>query len=761
MNEAKTSKKLPAIRLSKHKPTDANETNTQRLGTRLYAKESNEERPPCTMCHYTLEAEADRSQALNGMTKGLQNGHPHRPGYNSLGHVKRPHLRIIGFLVFSAIVTTFYILGSLSSSGYISLIRRTEDIDPEDKSTFFDYINSSSYREKSGYLVYSPSCRIPDIPPFHESIRKLYEKQKPISCSSLPLLTSVSRDEDSQGHVLHLHKKYFRKYNDGNPPTCCYNLITREDLPSDTTNEKADNVVNFSKCIKFNDSVTFSGDEQFVRVQCTVKKRKKTINVYTNLHAFIGQKVRVEEKMRDAFEKMLNTGEKSLSVMIVGIDSISRPNMIRTMPKTVKYLAYNGWYDLKGYNKMDDNTFPNLVAILAGKTYKQLTNLCFPSNKTPLDNCPLLWKNFSDSGYITAYAEDEPIIGSFNYHKKGFVKSPTDYYLRPFMLAAEKSVKTKNHAGLIICLGPMKSTDHILGYSLDFASTFAQYPTFSLFWMNSFSHNDLNTPTTMDNDMVIYLKRLSDSGALNTTMVILLSDHGMRFGKIRETYIGYLEERLPFIYFSLPEWFKTAYPSKVDNLVKNAHRLTSPFDVHMTLQDILGAKKTAEGCPKCKSLFEEVPWNRSCADAGITEHWCTCAEYKTLSTESNAVRVIAKFVVDQINLVAANYSRFLDNGTFCSKLRAKRVLSLRSKLFSKSSGYQEYVILVQTVPGDAMFEATISHNYTMKIMDTISRINSYSSQSTCMNDAYAKKYCYCVKDNPPLTLPPVTNTTIS
>uniref|UniRef100_A0A0A9ZE12 Uncharacterized protein n=1 Tax=Lygus hesperus TaxID=30085 RepID=A0A0A9ZE12_LYGHE len=456
-----------------------------------------------------------------------------------------------------------------------------------------------------------------------------------------------------------------------------------------------------------------------------------------------------------------STLEKTMSIMIVGIDSISRQNMVRTMPKTVDYLGQNGWYDLKGYNKMDDNTFPNLVAILAGMTYKQIVNLCFPSNKTPMDNCPLIWKNFSDSGYITAYAEDEPTIGTFNYHKRGFVQSPTDYYLRPFMLAAEKSVKTKLHSGLIICLGPMKSADHILDYSLNFATAFSQYPTFSLYWMNGFSHNDLNTPTTMDNDMVTYLKRLSNSGALNTTMVILLSDHGMRFGKIRETYIGYLEERLPFIYFSLPEWFKTAYPSKVDNLVKNAHRLTSPFDVHMTLQDVLGVKKTAEGCPKCQSLFEEVPWNRSCLDAGITEHWCTCAEYKTLSTESSPVRVIAKFVVDQINDIAANYSRFLQNGTSCSKLRAKRVLSMRSKVFSKSSGYQEYVILVQTVPGDALFEATISHNYTFKIVDTVSRINSYSKQSTCMNDAYAKKYCYCLKDSPSRTTPRVTNTTDS
>lgn len=313
------------------------------------------------------------------------------------------------------------------------------------------------------------------------------------------------------------------------------------------------------------------------------------------------------------------------------------------------------------------------------------------------------------------------------------------------MLAAQKSTKLKSHSGLTICLGPVSAADHILGYSLDFATSFSKYPYFSLFWLNGFSHNDLNTPTTMDSQVRSYFKSLKDTGALNTTMVIFLSDHGMRFGKIRETYIGYIEERLPFIYFWLPEWFKTAYPDKADNLVKNANRLTSPFDIYMTLADVLGVQTVAEGCPKCVSLFKEVPWNRACMDAGITDHWCTCAEYKTISTEAAPVRVIAKFVVDEINAILQNYTGDLQNGMKCSKLQAKRVLSMRSKIFSKISGYQEFVILVQTVPGNALFEATVSHKYTFNVMDSISRINSYSKQSQCMNNSYAKKYCFCEK----------------
>ncbi|MGR0295442.1 DUF229 domain-containing protein, partial [Klebsiella pneumoniae] len=85
-----------------------------------------------------------------------------------------------------------------------------------------------------------------------------------------------------------------------------------------------------------------------------------------------------------------------MSVLLIGIDSISRLNLIRTMPKTVKYLDSNGWVDLRGYNKVDDNTFPNLMAILTGKTVDQVRSSCWPTPNTRMDDCPFVWKDFSD-----------------------------------------------------------------------------------------------------------------------------------------------------------------------------------------------------------------------------------------------------------------------------------------------------------------------------------------------------------------------------
>lgn len=40
------------------------------------------------------------------------------------------------------------------------------------------------------------------------------------------------------------------------------------------------------------------------------------------------------------------------SVLLIGIDAVSRINLRRTMPQTFKYLQMNQWFELLGYNKV-------------------------------------------------------------------------------------------------------------------------------------------------------------------------------------------------------------------------------------------------------------------------------------------------------------------------------------------------------------------------------------------------------------------------
>ncbi|KAK7576640.1 hypothetical protein V9T40_012926 [Parthenolecanium corni] len=98
---------------------------------------------------------------------------------------------------------------------------------------------------------------------------------------------------------------------------------------------------------------------------------------------------------------------------------------------------------LEGYNKIAYNTLPNFIAFLIGMNVEQLVKVSHKAWNDEMDDCPFIWKNYSEEKFSTAYLEDSAPIGTFNYAKYGFLNSPTDYYARPIMKAALDFLPTK------------------------------------------------------------------------------------------------------------------------------------------------------------------------------------------------------------------------------------------------------------------------------------------------------------------------------
>lgn len=156
--------------------------------------------------------------------------------------------------------------------------------------------------------------------------------------------------------------------------------------------------------------------------------------VYSNVHQPIvfTKDIKTKKSVNN-----LKTTTRPISVLFVVIDSISRLNLVRTMPRTRNFLLENNFIELVGYNKIDDNTLPNFDALITGLNLRQSTEMCKPTEVGGLDKCPMIWYDYRNSGYVTAYAEDWSRISTYNYQKKGFKNPPTDYYFRPYMEAAE------------------------------------------------------------------------------------------------------------------------------------------------------------------------------------------------------------------------------------------------------------------------------------------------------------------------------------
>ena len=129
--------------------------------------------------------------------------------------------------------------------------------------------------------------------------------------------------------------------------------------------------------------------------------------------------------------------DKPVSVLLFGIESTSRMHLYRSLPKSMKMMKALGFVDFTGFHSLGPSTLTNYMGFLMGLPRSVVRSGCASNWTTPYDKCPLIWNNFSNANYITAYFEDGP--QSFNFFgQSGFVKQPTDYYLHPLFVAVRK-----------------------------------------------------------------------------------------------------------------------------------------------------------------------------------------------------------------------------------------------------------------------------------------------------------------------------------
>lgn len=290
-------------------------------------------------------------------------------------------------------------------------------------------------------------------------------------------------------------------------------------------------------------------------------------------------------------EKRKENPEK-LNVLIIGNDAVSRNNLLRHLPKTYDYLMKElGAIDIVGYNKIGDNTFPNVMTILTGLSYYELVNhTCMPNRGHKLDDCPFIWKNYSQKGYVTFHLEDLAWVGTFRFTRTGFVQEPTDIYNSASAFISDEHIgHNAGMKGLLgkVCQGGKLTISVLHDYSLMLAKALKGIPYFGYVWPSALTHDSLSLASAADQPNLEYLQKMHKGGYLEDTILFFISDHGLRHGSIRSTYAGMLEERLPYVLIVLPQWFKDKYPEAVRNLQINTRRLTSNYDLHATLHDVL------------------------------------------------------------------------------------------------------------------------------------------------------------------------------
>ncbi|XP_071798043.1 uncharacterized protein [Asterias amurensis] len=587
------------------------------------------------------------------------------------------------------------------------------------------------------------ACQIPEMDPFDETIKHLIFEPEPLECKGT-MATDLTRNQLSIKESVLKKMKYNQCYASTIERMSDYSsqISTPVKISFGTKNPKGYIPLQYNVTDDFTfvfcDNGTTDDFEDMSPFE--LESLYKLAPDIFDVHVGVVPKPKVKERARSIKPPSDGLG---LNVVMLGLESTSRMNFFRQLPETYQLLSSFNTIVFEGYNIVADATKGALIPLLTGKTELELPEVRQGEvNSEYVDTYPLIWNDFAKNGYATMFAEDWPGIATFNLRLNGFDKQPTDHYMRNLWNAAN----TEKH-----CLGSKPVHKVMLDYLLDYMTVYKDTPHFAFSFLVGLTHANINPLKLMDGDLYWFLADAKFYNLLNNTILLMFGDHGSRYSQIRQTLQGKLEERLPFMSMTVPHWFHRRHPELYRKLKLNSQRLMTPFDVHETLKSVLHLDVTpADVSQRGISFFNEIPEKRTCTDAHIDAHWCSCLTWEPASSEKTKQAAGAL-----IKIINKKTERVRDK---CAKLKLSMVLHAQQMVpnqkvlrFTKTDDHNQrlasfsngstvnvtelpilFQVTVETLPGNGLFEGTIkvlpqstAGIFVYETSGDISRINKY------------------------------------
>lgn len=287
------------------------------------------------------------------------------------------------------------------------------------------------------------------------------------------------------------------------------------------------------------------------------------------------------------------------------------------------------------------------------------------------------------------------------------------------------------------------------------------------------SHDDYNLVQTLDDHWTNGFRKMYKENLFNNTLLFIMADHGRRFGRIRQSQSGKVEEKLPILITIPPPWFKTVFPKSYSNMLKNRDRLVTVFDLHETLKHFLNFTDfggIGNLSQRGISIFQEIPEHHTCNDASIRPHYCACLDWVPIKNSSSNARIhkAVSIIISEIN----KWLKVTDG--LCAHVNLKSIISAHVfkpssnvMAFKKTSDYDNYFpdlaadkqltwiyyqIRFTTTPGDGDWEFTVTYfldskQYRFK-ENNLSRLNKYGDGPKCIISTHPelRPYCYCLNN---------------
>lgn len=449
--------------------------------------------------------------------------------------------------------------------------------------------------------------------------------------------------------------------------------------------------------------------------------------------------------------------ENSHNVLILCLRSLSHSDALQRLPHTYKVLAEKfGAVVLNGYNVIGEGPSAALFPILTGKTKFELDDALL---KDELDPKYFLFDQLHFDGYRTAYFEDMPLLSTL---RLNFQRQPTDHYLRAFFLEHRES-SAKCPLMIHDCIGAVPVHSQMINLTHQFS--YVRDKRFSFTIISNIFHVHHDLAGYVDDEILYMLNSLKASGLLENTLLIVMSDSGSMLSHVMTTHQDTIGERLPFVSIVLPDRLKKARPDAEESLRANANVLTTPFDIHSTVLDVVGLKRLSNHykvaksqLPRGMSLVKPIPASRSCVEADVPPHWCACYDWKQVPRGDPAFarssRAVEDFVHGRVAQDVKCAKRSVASVEWVMRYNLNKHILQQSNTGNALSDFTNtsiefYQVRMTMRPGHAIFEGTVTLLKKLGVYVTtereVSRIDSYSDEAKCVSATrpHLSKYCYC------------------
>ena len=459
---------------------------------------------------------------------------------------------------------------------------------------------------------------------------------------------------------------------------------------------------------------------------------------YWNVHLQIHEKREIERKKEDIVSNNSLTDMPSQpSVHLIVLDSVSYPQMIRSLSKTISILKskYNSMF-FPFLNKVGETSRHNGAAFLIGKMQRDPPNntsffTSAPNDDTPDDISQLFIGNiFRNHGYKTLFCEDYryPLFTS------EFPSSPGDHVCNPMGKMFIHNFITDTSIYKANC---KESFRYQFDFWADFVKAYENKSKFSFIWNTHLNHEDINQLNRMDEYFFNLLTELHPD--LKDSYLIIMGDHGQRYGEFRTTHASHREHNNPGLIISVPE---NTSSEIINNLKSNTDKLVTGFDIYSTLLNILNITHENE---RGKSLFSPISV-RTCDDLQIPPFFCIYDQPSQKVDDEDFISEISNFLINWMNGQLVNY-------TNCDVLYLDTSMSpIVEQVFlpSITDALRVFKVIISTKPGTGSFWTYIQvddrsgrRNFT-NMAASVFRTNSYFLENSCTTgSALADKFCHC------------------